>query len=167
VLKQQSTVPVGGPRRHPASRAQRHHSQIGVPDDRTPIFPPPRRPSEAARNPASKTTILRLRGADWAVSAQQDRTAGQRCLARYQPMSRRWPHESPALTSCSHRGRTRQKATSRTCPKFLHQEPSHVGCVVHAQELRRQHEPEQRINALNSPVHHEVAQECGCKESAP
>ena len=51
VLKQQSTVPVGGPGRHPLVRAHRHQSEIGVPDGRTPIFPPPRRPSEAANNP--------------------------------------------------------------------------------------------------------------------
>src|ERR1019366_1939169 len=57
VLKQQSTVPVGGPQHHPELRAHRHHSEIGVPDGRTPIFPPPRRPSEAAQDTASKIAV--------------------------------------------------------------------------------------------------------------
>src|SRR5674476_1543541 len=56
VLKQQSTVPVGGPQHHPDGRAHRHHSENGVPDGRTPIFPPRRRPSEAAKNPDGYVT---------------------------------------------------------------------------------------------------------------
>ncbi len=36
-----------------------HHSTIGVPDGRGPIFPPPRRPSAAA--PAPDPTIRRTR----------------------------------------------------------------------------------------------------------
>ncbi len=37
VLKQQSTVPVGGPGRHPHLRADEHQSVIGVPGGRTPF----------------------------------------------------------------------------------------------------------------------------------
>jgi hypothetical protein len=34
-----------------------HHSKIGVPDERTPIFPPPRRPSAAAPVPDPKMKV--------------------------------------------------------------------------------------------------------------
>src|SRR5262245_14282348 len=88
--QQQSTVPVGGPSAILTLELGRHHSTIGVPGGRGPIFPPPRRPSAAARDPDSTFAL------SWFAAGV--RGAGvSRSLTRPGSQVRRGAHGDPCL----------------------------------------------------------------------